>query len=251
MKKLLFLAPVLIVVSSVVAYYAYRGMMRRPAEQVVLPEFDELGPGVRAPASELLTLTVGSSTFDDVKALSERAGLDCRDTSARALMKQMRKAKAVDGVTSASSKKKSPMEQNPQIRWSCEGTKGDMLPDRKRGAGVGRILVVLDSPDHPVRHASFRRNHKDIGQALTDANATLAELTKRYGEPHVVRRPLPEVATAEAFPRYAQSRYEWRYADLAVMLHVMATRRGIDIQEAVEVPWPIRSDAPTLVAAAR
>ncbi|MEQ8275664.1 MAG: hypothetical protein RMA76_33980 [Deltaproteobacteria bacterium] len=256
-KKLLFLVPVIAIVAAG-AYYSWRGiMMRRAADEVVLPDFAELGPGPRAPTTALLGVEVGKSTFDDVKGLASARGLDCKDTSARALMKQMRAMKKkereekmaqgieVDATSSASAKKKSPMEKNPQVRYSCEDTKAAQLADRERD-GVGRVLFVLDSPEHPVRHASYRRNHKTSQAAWHDAKATLDALTKTYGEPKMVKRPLPDAPSADAFPLYTQSRYAWEFADLKVMLDVMGTPRGVNVHEAVEVPWPVRSDAPAL-----
>lgn len=258
MKKIIVLAVSLSAAIAVGGYYTWRGMMmRRAADEVVLPDFEELGSGPRAPATALFGLEVGKSTFADVQALEARAKLSCKDTSARALMKQMRAMKKkereekaaqgieVDATSSASSKKKSPMEKNPQVRYSCEDTEAAQLTDRARG-GKGRVLFVLDSPEHPVRHASFRRNHLLPDSAWRDATDTLAALTKVYGEPTSVQRPIPDAPSPNVFPLYVQSRYAWEYADLKVMLDVMGTPRGINVHEAIEVPWPVRSDAPTL-----
>ena len=257
MKKIYFLAPVVIAV-LVAGAFTYRGLMRRPAEEMILPDFKEMGEGPRAPTTALFGLEVGRSSFEDVQALATKLDLKCRDTSARALMKMMREQKKaeaakaklegkVDAVSSASGKKKSPMEKNPQIRYSCEDTKSSQMTDRSRPEAVGRLLVVIDSEDHPVRHASFRRNHTSPVSAWRDATDTLGVLTARYGAPALIKRPLPDAPSDDAFPRYTQTRYEWSFADLKVLLNVMGTPRGIDVHEAVEVPWPVRSDAPQLI----
>ncbi len=258
MKKLLLVTVPLLAVALVGGYYTWRGMMmRRAADEVVLPDFEELGPGPRAPGTAVFGIEVGKSSFADVQALEASTKMSCKDTSARALMKQMRAMKKkereekeaqgieVDATSSASAKKKSPMEKNPQVRYSCEDTEASQLSDRARG-GKGRVLFVLDSPEHPVRHASFRRNHLLPASAWKDATDTLAALTKTYGEPSSVQRPLPDAPAADAFPLYTQSRYAWEFADLKVMLDVMGTPRGINVHEAIEVPWPVRSDAPQL-----
>lgn len=236
---------------------------QRAADEVVLPEFSELGPGPRAPAIAALGLKVGQSSLAEVEAYAKAHGLTCHDTSARALMKAMRekrraeaaqpseKGEGVDAVSKASSGKRSPMEKNPQVRLSCEGTASARLDDRTRAPGTGRVLFIFDSPSHPLRHVSYRRLHRSLAEGFTDAEETYGSWTERLGPPKEASRPFPAPQEGDdltaVVPGYEPFHYRWAWSDL----HVTVTltnyqKRGIDVYEAVEVPWPLRADAPTL-----
>lgn len=258
MKKALLAVVVLIVLAGAGSY----GWRYYAATRTVLPDFTDLPPGPRAPAADGLGAQVGKTRFTEIEALGAQNGWSCKDTSARALMKIYREQKKkereekaargeVDAVTKASgSGKASAMGQNPQIRWSCEDTTSDRLKDRARPLAKGRLLFIWDSPDHPLRHVSYRRQHADEAQALTDAQQTLAAMTARYGEPHKILKPLPDGVAlgAKLFPRFDMYTYEWSWADVKVTVQVMGMAQGADVYEAVEVPWPVRAEAPALPA---
>ena len=222
---------------------------RRHAEpEVVLPAFSEPPAGPRAPRSEGLGARVGRSTLADVEAAVKARGIACKDTSARALMKEMRAQKAKEGVdatSSASAKKTSPMERNPQVRLSCEETEASKLGDRARPAGVGRLLYVFDSPSHPLRHVSYRRVHADHAAARADLLDAIAAMKSAYGEPAATSGALPP--EGGEFGKYEPYKVEWIWTDVRVTVSALSYgERGVDVYEAVEVPWPVRSDAPVL-----
>ena len=232
-----------------VAGYSARALMR-PASGPILPEFTEPGPGPRAPASALLDVEVGKVAFEALRARLAERNVACRDTSAKALMKAAREKKAaerakgggVDAVSSASSKRQSPMERNPQVRLSCEGVDAQALDGRARGR-EGRALFVYDSEAHPLRHASFRRMHRDRAAALGDAQETLRALEAVYGPAMEVSRPLPAVPAA--LTTWTPYELRWRWADLEVQLTLIDYGdKGVNVYEAVQVPWPVRPDAP-------
>lgn len=255
----LIVAPLLVGLGGAGSWWA----RQRAADQVVLPEFKDLPPGPRAPVVPAFGLMVGRSTLAEVEAYAKAHGLNCHDTSARALMKAMRQKKKeekaaaeargeeVDTVSKASSGKKSPMEQNPQVRLSCEGTQSERLPDRARAPGEGRVLFIFDSPTHPLRHVSYRRLHRSLADAFRDAEETYGWATGRLGAPPEATRSFPTPAEGDDLtalvPGYEPFNYRWAWADLAVSVTLTNFgKRGIDVYEAVEVPWPIRADAPVL-----
>ncbi len=247
-----------LVVVAGFAYRGYQGYAKRKAMSApILPEFSEVPQGPRAPTTEGLGARVGYTMFAQLKPGTDT----CKDTSARALMKRMRAAKKkkaqeakakgepVDAVSSASSGKKSPMERNPQIRYSCENTEAHQIGDRDRTSAKGRLLYIFDSADHPLRLVSYRRLHRKHTSALKDAKTSVQAMIDRYGQPHSTTNALPSeaklVAGMPIFPKYKPFKFIWSWADLRVTVSVMSYgRRGIDVLESVEVPWPVRSDAP-------
>lgn len=228
-----------------------------------LPTFIEPAAGPRAPVSTGIGVTVGKSTLPEVEALVAAWGIPCEDTSARALMKKMRDKKqaeiaekeargeAVDANAGASwMNKKSRRELNPQIRYACADVKAPQLKDRERPAAEGRLLFVFDSEDLPLRHVSFRRLQKEPLAAYHDFRAALDTMTAVYGAPHVETGKIPvaeALAGAELFPKLVPIKREWNFSDIQVKVTVLNFgARGIDILESVEVPWPVRPDAPAL-----
>jgi hypothetical protein len=244
MKKRRLIAAVTL--SAALAGGAYLVHLRLHARSApLLPEFTEPGPGPRAPAHALLGAQVGEARLDTLQAWLQTRGLACRDTSARALMAAARAKKAaegVDAVSSASARRKSPMERNPQVRLSCEGADAAALDRRDRGRR-GRALFVFDSEALPLRHASFRRMHRGAAAALQDAQATLQALEALYGPPTAVSRALP--ASPEALTQWTPYDLRWRFADLEVQLTLIDYgAKGTNVYEAVQVPLPVRPDAP-------
>lgn len=220
----------------------------------VLPTFVEPGPGRRAPRSDLLGLVVGRTSLTETRAALAGRGLQCPDTSMRALMKEMREAKlrdvqererlgkAPDAVTGASAMNRpSPKERNPQVRLSCEPVQAQRLADRPRASAPGRWLIVFDSPDHPLRHTSFERTHHLVPEASADLRDSVAALTARFGPPTKSADP----TRARDLPWLSPAEWEWRFADLLVrVVGLNYGTRGVNVSETIEVPWPVRPTAP-------
>jgi hypothetical protein len=117
------------------------------------------------------------------------------------------------------------------------------LNDRQRPPSVGRLLLVFDSERHPLRHASYQRSFPDPATARPEVQAAVAAFTTRFGAP--TRTPAPE--TASELPWLVPVDYEWSFADLMVRVTALnfGPARGINLTELVEVPLPLRPDAPT------
>lgn len=223
-------------------------------------EFKDPLPGPRAPTYEAFGAAIGSSRFAEIGKLVESRGLDCGDTSIRAMMDRRRekelkrldeaKARGEDAVTAASwVNRRSKREANPQVRYSCPKIPADKLTDRKRMPSIGRLLYVFDSADHPLRHASFQRTHQDQAAALADFNDTLAALTKIYGpptKPLTAELPTQGKDGAVEFPGAVNYEASWEYPDLLVRTNVLRYGKLVTVGERVEVPHGIRPDAPSL-----
>jgi hypothetical protein len=248
--------PALVVVIGYGAYGSYRVWKMN---QDVLPEFVEPGVGVRASSADAFSLRVGTTTLAEVEALANTWGLSCRDTSMRALMGQQRDKKkaeiesakargeGVDGISGASLVDyRSPKERNPQRRLSCEDTASTKLKDRERQDSTGRVLFILDSDRHPLRHVSFRRQHQNHPLARDDLAESVNHYVRLHGKPHVVSElPPVEEDGSVRFPTVTPYKFEWRFTDLHIRVEAMSYgKRGVDVNEVVEVPWPVRATAP-------
>src|SRR5688500_1643922 len=88
-RLVLVLGSTLGVCALVLGYGLYRVRARRNLVDL-LPAFTEPGPGPRAPHTRALGFTLGESTLEEARARLAAAGLDCPDTSMRALMQQAR-----------------------------------------------------------------------------------------------------------------------------------------------------------------
>lgn len=234
----------------------------KPAGDKLIPEipapleFRDPDPGPRAPATRAFAVELGAATFPEVEALVQRLGLQCSDTSIRALMEAKRAAerekaaaRGEDAVSSASwMKKKSKREANPQIRFSCPKVQAEQIQDRPRRPSMGRLLFVFDSADHPLRHVSYQRSHVDHEAAFADLEDSIAAMKALFGEPTGARGDLPERVDGKIhFAPNRQYEIRWEYSDLAVK--VTAIQFGptkVTIGERVEVPHGIRPDAPRL-----
>jgi hypothetical protein len=236
------------------AYYAWSKRPRElPPLQTKLPEFEEPDPKLpRAPSNEAFGVAIGEATLDPLMVELRKRGLDCDDTGVRASIeklreykrKQLEQAEDPDAVTGASIlTKRSRKESNPQIRLACElDSLLELEPGRPRVAG--RALFVFDSPELPLRHASLRRTYQTSEAAMLDARETVARFEAIYGEPTTRRGliPLPGDAPAKPDP----IRVQWRYGDLLVEVSVTSFGKMVSVDERIEVPWPIRPDAPVL-----
>ena len=234
-------------------YYQYRmaSMMKLVDE---LPQFTEPAPGVRSPVARGLGFELGSTTLASLKTTLSESHLDCPNTSMRALMDQARqakreeiaaaKAKGVDTVAGASMLyRRSPKERNPQVRISCNEVTAEHLKDRARAPSKGRLLFVFDSPKHPVRHVSYARTFRSIDDTLAvqEFHAAQAAMTSLYGVP----QSAPNGEIALPLPIYRAYAATWKFADLQVSVKLMNMGDGrLNLDETVEVPWPVRADAP-------
>lgn len=228
--------------------YGYLRFQRMVARQI--PVFVEPGPGPRAPAQDGLGFRVGLHRLDQVQQRLADLGLRCRDTSISALVRagvaaEIRKREAAGDSTLGARLYGwlNPHGRNPQVRLSCEGTAASVFGEPRRQAATGRLLLVHDAPDAPLRHVSYQRTQVDPAAAHADLHATVAALTRRFGPPS--QRVHPEALALAVLPELTPVTVEWRFAD--VRAEVTAIRygsRGVVLSETVEVPWPVRADAP-------
>lgn len=257
------LASLALVIAGVVGYYFYK---KHQSQKDLLPTFTEIPVGTRAPASAysaFFGVQIGKSTYNDVKQLLEKQGLTCEDTSARALMENMRekklqeieekKARGEEDAASTGASwlhHKSRLERNPQVRLTCHDTPSSKLGDTERVPAVGRWLFVFDSLEYPLRHVSYRRSHADADAAIVDFTKTLERLSSILGEPISKNGEIPAMpndGSARKLPLFRPYKRSWGFSDLKVEASLTNfNKRGIDVYEAVEVPWPVRADAPTL-----
>jgi hypothetical protein len=230
---------------------------KRPRElpplETVLPEFEEPNASVpRAPIHVAFGVEIGAIQVEDLMPTLRERGLECDDTSVRAAVEKLREYKRTqlaeaddpDAVSGASILyKRSKKETNPQVRLACDDANLSVL-EPGRPSVEGRALFIFDSPEHPLRHVSIRRTYTQSEAAMLDLREAVARYERDYGEPHSRRGEIPAVGSAPAKP--GPVRLEWRYADLFVEISSNSFGKMISIDERVEVPWPIRADAPTL-----
>ena len=221
-------------------------------------EFKDPPPGPRAPTYKAFGVTLGTTEFDETSALVESLGLDCGDTSIRAMMDRRRekeqkrleeaKKNGEDAVTAASwMNRRSKREANPQVRFSCPKITSDKIGDRERNPSSGRLLFVFDAYEYPVRHASYQRTHQDHAVALKDFQETITALTKVYGQPTKPMKgelPVPDKTGAVEVPPAVNYEVSWEYADLLVRTNLLRYGKLVTVGERVEVPHGLRPDAP-------
>lgn len=230
---------------------------KRPRElpplQTELPEFVEPSETLpRAPSSQAFGVDIGMIDVEQLDRHLHELGVVCDDTGVRAIVERMRANKAAelaqaddpDAVTGASILwRRSKRESNPQVRLSCDIASLRALDPTRAPTPKGRALFVFDSPEHPLRHASMRRNHASRGAAVADLQASLAVQRARFGEPTLTRGVMPEFEE-ELLDRLAPITVQWRYADLLVEVTLHDFGKTISVDERIEVPWPVESDAP-------
>jgi hypothetical protein len=228
----------------------------KAASRYVPPVFVEPGPGRRAPRVEFLGVRFGASRKNDVSRLMESWHVPCADRSMRTLMGELRDRKreelaraaaSADAVSGASIvSRRTARDDNPQVRLSCEGVAASLLGDRTRPPSSGRVLFVFDTEGSVVRHASYQRNHAQWRDALADFQSARAALASKLGVSREAGQGGPAGAETEAVPKYGRRAAEWRFADLAASVTVVNLgQRGFSVSESVEVPLPVRADAPS------
>lgn len=239
---------------------------RRAMNADVLPTFVEPNRSLpSSPHNRAFGVRLGQTLFAEIKGLTDRLGLQCKDTSIRALMKRRREAmiakaqadskkangKKVDGKSGASKRSRSPRERNPSIRWSCEKIPHLLLPDRKRGGNVkGRLLFVFDSPKHPLRNVSFQYDSLHLA-GVKEIQDMRSFYLGKFGQPHQAEGVVPKItpgmdAKIPWLRKYEVIRYQWKFADLEVLLQLRSYGSWVNLLEQVSVPWPVRPDAPVL-----
>jgi hypothetical protein len=120
------------------------------------------------------------------------------------------------------------------------------LRDRARAPGVGRLLLIFDDVTRPLRHVSFDRVRSDPERALADFEDSLQAFSKIYDAPpaHSERRRANHRSALATLSPVLKA---FQYPDLLAKISILNMgRRGILVSEVVEVPWPVRADAPTL-----
>lgn len=236
---------------------AYR-WKKHAAAKYVPPVFTEPGPGPRTPVTEWLGVRVGFSRFDSVKSTTEAWSLSCSDRGMRAMMAEIRDKKreevaraeahgTPDAVTGASIlKRRTARDDNPQIRWNCNAASSSALRDRPRPSSTGRLLFVFDDDRAPLRHASYQRNHRDWASAVADFRDAFGALSARLGAPAGKGTIRPsELAAESPLPKFGRSEAVWRFSDAVASVSVANLGdHGFSVSEVVEVPWPVRADAP-------
>jgi hypothetical protein len=232
------------------------------AAQYVPPVFVDPPPGPRAPSADIFGVRIGASHLADVKRLMTTAGVACEDRSVRTMMGELRAHKREeirvaeargkpDTVSGASIlTRHTARDDNPQIRFACADVASDELPDRTRAPSTGRVLFVFDTKDAPARHASYERNDAAWETAIADFNDTRAALRARFGAPadqsSAAAGASPDAsAVALPLPKYSRRVAEWRFSDLLVRVSLSNLGgRGFSVSEVMEVPWPVRANAP-------
>jgi hypothetical protein len=235
----------------------------------VLPTFTDPAEGPRAPTNAALGFKIGQTTRAELDALAAAHGFTCRDTSARAMfisIYNQYKEKGIDAMKGAhegapkgqsSAARAAPgedlkktgghahgdyaeMAKNPQQRLSCEQLSPKILTDRERPEVLGRLLMIFDSEAHPLRLASFARQHKDAAAALEDFHASLKAIEAVHGKPTESEGELGE----KGFHSFVSIRRAWKYADMQVVLTGTGLGpNGAQIEERYDVPLPVRADA--------
>lgn len=248
-----------VVVGVVAMLGGIRAAMVWNTHREVLPTFEAVPDGERAPAFELGGVSPGVTTLAEVQARTTALGWTCSDSSMRGLMQKGREqvqqkmadARAhgddPDTVSGASrahyvSKK----ERNPQVQWNCEDVDLGALGQGLGGGEHGNALFIFDSPRHPLRVVTLSRKYFSQRAALgafeaaQQRFAALGTPTARQGQPN------RNNAEAKIFARAMPVREQWRFADRQGEVTVlnMGPKRGIDVRVVWEVPWPITTGEP-------
>ena len=221
-----------------------------------IPKFVPLPEGPRAPSASALGFPLGRMTFPAAEAWAKEKGVACRDKGMAALMREgiaaqiaAQRAAGEWALTTRAYGFLNPHGRNPQIRYSCEDLPSTVLTDRPRTPSTGRVLFVFDAVGLPLRHVSFMRTHQALDQARADLQETVAAFTAQLGEPTqlpTLSAPLAGSPSQE-FEVLRPTTFQWRFADVVAEVTLLNTgTRGFNITEQVEVPWPVRSDAPAL-----
>lgn len=254
------------VVGAVVGVVAVLGGVRTAMvwnnRREVLPTFVAVPDGLRAPAFELGGVSPGVTTLAEVQERTRAMGWTCSDSSMRGLMQkgraqvqqEMAEAEArgddPDTVSGASrahyvSKK----ERNPQVQWNCEDVDLGQLGQGLGGGARGNALFIFDSPRHPLRVVTLSRKYFSQQAALAAFDAAVLRFAP-LGQPEKQGEPNRTNPEAKVFARSMPVSVRWPFADRqgTVTALNMGPKRGIDVREAWEVPWPVTTESATVLA---
>ncbi len=254
---------VLLLVVGVLGAYEWHRMHTLPPVKDAFPvKFTEPPPGPKAPSTAGLGFEVGRTHLAEAQARLNSLGINCRDTGPRALVELSRQNKRVEiqlaeekkahgetvaAVTGASMLfHRSKMESNPQVRLSCDEVDASKLDARTtRQPYAARVLLIWDSADLPLRYASASQALPTFAEAEAAFQSAEKAVETRLGRPGEGKN-LTDL-TSKGFPTFAQTKKAWKYSDFSASVKAQNLGgRGIQIEEVYEVPWPIRTDAPTL-----
>jgi hypothetical protein len=252
----------LLVVAALGAYEWHRMHTRPPVTDAFPVKFTEPAPGPKAPSTAGLGFEVGRTHLAEAQARLNSLGINCRDTSPRALVELSRQNKRFE-IQAAEEKKahgetvaavtgasmlfhRSKMESNPQVRLSCDEVDASKLDARTtRQPYAARILLIWDSAELPLRYASASQALPTFAEAEAAFQSAEKAVETRLGHPGE-GKDLTEL-TSKGFPTFAQTKKAWKYPDYSAAVKAQNLGgRGIQVEEVYEVPWPIRSDAPSL-----
>ncbi len=245
-----------VVVVLVAVAGGIRGYMVWQQGQDLLPEFQPVPDGPRAPTREFLGLQIGNIGLPEAEVYFRGLGATCNNSSFRALMgarrkdviKKMEEVKASGGdpdtVSGASLVNyRSKKERNPQVRLSCDDVPVTAFADRERAPGEGLYwLMIFDSEKHPLRHTSVSRRINDFAVAGEEWRSAYDNMVKRFGAPSKVVREPP--SSGDPFPEAAHYEVRWTFADLEAKLVAFRLGKFVRLEERVEVPWPIVVEVP-------
>jgi hypothetical protein len=199
---------------------------------------------------------VGFSTLDEVKALLAEKKITCDDQSPMAMIEKIiakymteAKEKQARGETVDMAKYEQyaamyRQSTNPQVRMSCEELPSSVLTDRARPEAKGRWLFVFDDAKAPLRLVSYQRMHTDPKLALSDFEGSVQSFGKLFGKETKSMGDIPD-AKAPEFKKLIPIKREWGFSDVqAKVVAINMGSRGVDVSEVVEVPWPVRPNAP-------
>ncbi|HMJ12695.1 MAG TPA: hypothetical protein VK524_14840, partial [Polyangiaceae bacterium] len=221
---------VLVLGAALAGWFARSGVDRAAQPGI---RFREPEPGRRSPVQEAFGFRVGRTTLAQAKARLSALGIACRDASPGG---------SVDVVSAASRTR----HDVAQVRLACEDVRATSIGDRMRSPALGRLLLIFDDTTRPLRHVSFDRVRSDPQQALADFEDTLRAFSKIHGAP-AARSQRFGTSSPAALEKLAPVWATFNYSDLLAKVSILNMgRRGILVSEIVEVPWPVRADAPTL-----
>ena len=215
------------------------------------PSFIERPEGQRASRLEtVLGMRIGATTVAQMKAATRF--LSCEDRSISVVMIRGLERAAAELEARGENNWRfriyawlNPHGRNPQVRFECRLEQGESF-GIKGALDEGRMILVHDGPTLPLRHTSIQRT-------WWNEEATLADLTAshtRLSDDHPGASPVPNPHLAELdgdgpFAELTPYTWEWRWTDLRIELTAIryAGSRFV-VTETIEVPWPVRSDAP-------
>lgn len=231
------------------------------ADEELLPQLIPPGDGPRAPTRSVWGIEIGKTTVAQIQDLSFQKLWVCKDRSFRALrkaarVKRGREARAaaekaaaqgelVDAQSGASKRSgKKGTHDIPVFRWTCPEITSRQLGDRERPLTLGALLFSFDTKEHPVRHASYRRQVADPALARADVQQSIDAIRTVYGPPTAAPAKSPLGDGGSGFKEFVPFDWEWSYADFRVRVSAMRSGGSVSVVETYEVPWPVWVVAP-------